>query len=801
MPEAIRVLLAEDRASDAELLVRELKRAGFDPAWQRVETEEAYLEALTPDLDVILSDYSMPQFDGTRALRLLLERGLDVPFILVSGTVGEDIAVAAMKEGASDYLIKDRLQRLGSAVRHAIDERRERQERRRVEAQLHENVRLLIDQAPISMAMFDRDMRYLAASQRWIEEYGKGHSELVGRSHYDVHPDLPEVWKDVHRRGQAGEVVKNDEDLWPQADGRRLWIRWAVHPWRNAQGEIGGIIISTEDITARKEASRWQVMQHAVTRVLAESTSLTAAAPEIIQAVCESLDGRFGAIWEIDPQQNVLRCAEAWHEPGFEADKLQAQTRRTTFALGVGLPGRVWQSGAPCIVPDIAADPGFLRAEAATRAGLRGAFGFPILLRGEVVGVIDSLGSELQPPDTDVLGVLSALGSQIGQFIEHRRADQQLLQAQKMEAIGLLAGGIAHDFNNLLGVILGYGELLGRELGDAHPSQRRVEAIRKATERAAALTRQILTFSRRHAVEVQVCDLNHIALDMETMLRRLLGEDVELRVGLGDDLGRVRADPGQLEQVIMNLAVNARDAMPSGGRLVIETSNIVLDETYTASHPEVHPGPYVRLAVGDTGSGMDAATVARIFEPFFTTKELGKGTGLGLAVVFGIVKQGGGSLSVDSEPGRGSTFNVYLPRVDDVASAPADVVVDRALGGSETVLVVEDEDALRAIVVETLREAGYTVLEAQDAGSATARVAESTTPIQLVLTDVVLPGERGPELAIHLQAAQPGLRILLMSGYADQLAGKASGTGTPFLGKPFTIEALLSKVRAVLDEP
>ena len=268
--------------------------------------------------------------------------------------------------------------------------------------------------------------------------------------------------------------------------------------------------------------------------------------------------------------------------------------------------------------------------------------------------------------------MLSAIGSQIGQFIEHRRAEQQLLQAQKMEAVGQLAGGIAHDFNNLLGVILGYGELASRELGAAHKTHRRLEAIRKAAERAAALTRQILTFSRKQPVEVRVCDLNHIVEETEKMLRRLIGEDVRLAVALGEGLGRVRADPGQLEQVIMNLAVNARDAMPSGGRLIIETSNVDLDETYARSHPEVRPGPYVMLTVGDTGVGMAPATLARIFEPFFTTKEPGKGTGLGLAVVYGIVKQSGGSLSVYSEPGRGSTFKIYLPRTDATRVERAD---------------------------------------------------------------------------------------------------------------------------------
>jgi nitrogen-specific signal transduction histidine kinase/ActR/RegA family two-component response regulator len=397
--------------------------------------------------------------------------------------------------------------------------------------------------------------------------------------------------------------------------------------------------------------------------------------------------------------------------------------------------------------------------------------------------------------------MLSAIGSQIGQFIEHRHANQQLLQAQKMEAVGQLAGGIAHDFNNLLGVILGYGELASRELGPEHKTNRRLEQIRKAAERAAALTRQILTFSRKQVVEVRVCDLNHVVEETETMLRRLIGEDVRLVVVLGKGLGRVRADPGQLGQVIMNLAVNARDAMPSGGKLVIETSNVDLDGTYTRSHPEVRPGPYVMLTVGDTGVGMEPATLAHIFEPFFTTKERGKGTGLGLAVVYGIVNQCGGSLSAYSEPGHGSTFKIHLPRTDAPESKEQTTSLDAAAGGSEIVLLLEDEQALREIVAETLRMAGYTVLEASDPKQALAISARSERPIQLLITDVVLPGQSGPETANQIRKTHPGVRVLLMSGYTDKLLdGNALvEPGTPFLGKPFTIDALLRKVRAVLD--
>jgi len=801
MPEAIRVLIAENDPNDAELMVRVLRHAGFEPEWLRVETEADYLRALSPDLDVILSDYSMPQFDGPHALRLLRERGLDVPFILISGTVGEDTAVAAMKEGASDYLIKDRLTRLGTAVRHAIARRRERQQGRRVEAQLQR----FISSSPV--VLYALALKGGEREPSWISDNvtrltGHDVQEALGKAWWaeNIHPDDKERVLAAHPRPYAVDHLLL-EYRFRRKDGSWFWVRDEKRLSRDADGMPVEVVGSWADITERKQAERWQAMQHAVTRVLADSSSLGAAAPGIIQAVCETLGGTFGAIWEIDRGTNVLRCAELWRRPGLSADELEAQTRQISFAPGSGLPGRVWASGKPLVVADVARDAGFPPAATATSAGLRGGFGFPILLRGEVAGVIDCLGPGMGEPEPELLAILGAIGTQIGQFIEHRRADRQLLQAQKMEAVGQLAGGIAHDFNNLLGVILGYTDVASRELGPKHKTSRRLEEIRKAAERAAALTRQILTFSRQQAIEIRVCDLNHIVKETEKMLRRLIGEDVRLTVALGEGLGRVRADPGQLEQVIMNLAVNARDAMPSGGKLVIETSNVDLDEAYALGHPEARPGPYVLLTVGDTGVGMEPATVARMFEPFFTTKEPGKGTGLGLAVVYGIVKQSGGSLSVYSEPGRGSTFKIHLPRTDAPESKEQITALDAPAGGSEVVLLVEDEQALRAIVAETLQMAGYTVLEASDPKEALVIAAQAQRPIQLLITDVVLPGQSGPETANQIRAAQPGVRVLLMSGYTDRLLdGNALiEPGMPFLGKPFTIDALLRKVRAVLD--
>jgi hypothetical protein len=385
---------------------------------------------------------------------------------------------------------------------------------------------------------------------------------------------------------------------------------------------------------------------------------------------------------------------------------------------------------------------------------------------------------------------------------EKRSLEAQLLQSQKMESVGRLAGGVAHDFNNILGVITGYGELLRKRLPDDSPLQKYADDVLKAAHRAAGLTRQLLAFSRRQVLQPRVLDLNGVVSELEKMLRRLIGEDVRLVVALGQDPALVLADPGHLEQVLMNLVVNARDAMPQGGRLTIETGRADLDERYAALHPGVLPGRYAMLAVSDTGHGMSREVQARIFEPFFTTKDPGKGTGLGLATVHGIMRQSGGHIFVYSEPGQGSAFKVYLPLVEGLAKAgPLEKEQVEAPSGTETVLLVEDEASLRAIIRECLEEVGYRVLEAADALAALEVEKQHPEAIQLLITDVVMPGLGGRELAERLTARRPGIRVLYMSGYTDDaviLHGVLTAD-MPFLEKPFTPGGLARKVREVLD--
>ena len=407
-------------------------------------------------------------------------------------------------------------------------------------------------------------------------------------------------------------------------------------------------------------------------------------------------------------------------------------------------------------------------------------------------------------------GVPVAVQGSARDITERKRAEEalrasqlQLQQSQKLEAIGQLAGGVAHDFNNMLTAIIGYTDLSLRRVGLENPIRRNLEETKKAAERAASLVRQLLAFSRKQILEPKVLDLNDVVKDMHKMLTRLIGENIKLATRLETDLGSVKADPCQVEQIIVNLVVNARDAMPRGGRVTIETANVSLDAQTAAKHVAVNPGEYVMLTVSDTGSGMDQETQARIFEPFFTTKEVGKGTGLGLSTVYGIVKQSGGNIWVYSEPGFGTVFKVYLPRIDEAtANSIARLAQEsNAPRGTETILLVEDEDVVRGLTRKILMQAGYNVLDARSGNEAIRLCATHAGSIDLLLTDVVMPEISGKEVADRLLELRPSIRVLFMSGYTDEAIVQHGvlDANVKFIQKPFTWIALTRKVREVLN--
>ena len=646
MSTPIRLLLVEDSDDDALLLVRELTRAGYDPSWTRVHSAATLEAALgTGDWDLIISDFSLPGFTGLDALHLVRACTQETPFIFVSGTIGEDVAVDAMRAGAQDYVTKGNLARLGSAIAREL--------------------------------------------------------------------------RDVAERKRAAAVL------------------------RAAQDHAGSL-----------EARLRHVLESIPDVLYSVDPALT---------VCHYMSPACFTAFGYRPEQ-FLSNPRLWGERVLEEDRAAVRARRE----------RVLQ----------------LRRAERLEYRVRHQDGTIRWLEDEIVPVMDAGGA------------VERLDGVARDITERHRLEIRLVQTTKMEAVGRLAGGIAHDFNNILTAVLAHSEFLAEAMSAGDPRKDDVEEIRRCASRAAALTQQLLAFSRKQVLQPKVIALNEVVRGVEKLLRRLIGEDIALKVRLAPDLWTIQADPGQLEQVLVNLAVNARDAMPTGGALTIETANSGPPLSETAEQSAPGPTEYVVLTVLDTGVGMDPETKAHIFEPFFTTKDVGQGTGMGLATVYGIVKQSGGLITVDSTCGKGATFRIYFPRASKPPTIEAVVATSEVEGGSETVLVVEDQREVRNVVCRTLEGAGYRVIPAVNADDARRLVQHQTERVNLVLTDVVMPGGSGPELVAWLQVQHPGIRVLYMSGYTDTAVGaqELRSGGLSLLQKPFDRMTLTKRVREALDK-
>jgi PAS domain S-box-containing protein len=608
----------------------------------------------------------------------------------------------------------------------------------------------------------------------------------------------------------------SDSYRFRRRDGTYASVEDRANILRDASGRAVRVIGAMQDVT---EIRRAEDAMRRLNRVHAVQSAINQAIVRI-----RDEQGLFERACEIAVQRGNLRMA--WVgllESGSRAIHVAASAGTTDGYLenvqvvvddrtrGVGPTGTALREGRHDVCDDIATDPRMAPwRDAALKLGFRSSAAFPLVVEGVTRGAFTLYAEEPRYFDRDELALLDDLAMSIGFAMElaeqeagRKQLEVQFLQAQKMETVGRLAGGIAHDFNNLLTVINGTaGIALERRVVDAE-LRGDLSEIKSAGERAATLTRQLLAFSRQQMLKPDVMDLNALVGGMQPMLRRLIPENVHLIVGPGPGLGHVRADPGQIEQVVLNLAVNAADAMPDGGTLTIETQNAELDEHYAAMHPSVRPGSYVMLAMTDTGAGMDEPTKQRIFEPFFTTKEAGKGTGLGLATVYGIVKQSEGSVWVYSELGRGTTFKIYLPRIAAPSAAQTVPKSEAIRRGTETVLLVEDDPGVRRLAERILSSAGYSVLTASEGAGALDLLTHHGGPIDLVLTDVVLPGIGGRELAARVAALRPRTRILLTSGYTDDVVLRSAVTeaSTQFLGKPYTAADLTRRVREVLDAP
>ena len=742
----LKILSLEDVAYDVELMERELRKSSIEYELKRVETKDEFLGALTNYRpDIILADYSLPQFSALEALKLLQQQKNTTPVILVTGSHSEEAAVECMKEGADDYILKASLTRLPNALQNALRKKEAESNKETAENALklsEAQYRLITENTRDLICLLDAQNRFLYASPSFEWVLGFSWQELLGTDHFQlIHPDDVAAARGALEQARRQRRQRTVELRLKHRDGHWVLVESAASLPAETEGKPRRVVLVSRDITDRKRAER--EIEHLAT------------------------------FPRFNPNPVLEFSAQGALMYFNDAAQLMAQ------AFGQEHPSAILPLNSERLV------------ERCLHTGQRQ------LAETQVSGrTISWTFYPIQPTQS--------VHCYAEDITERLNLEAQLRRSQKMESIGQLAAGVAHDFNNILTVIQGHSSLLLQDEKTHRASHKSLKHISVAAERAANLTRQLLLFSRKQLAQPHTLDLNPVIENVASMLRVLLGESISVELQLAENLPAVEADEGMMEQILMNLAVNSRDAMPRGGKLIISSEEREVDEKYARRVREAHAGHFVAFRVSDTGTGMTREVLAHIFEPFFTTKDVGKGTGLGLATVYGIVKQHHGWIEVETKEGAGSTFTIFLPASARPVERPPKPRpgVDDLPRGTETVLVVEDEEPLRNLVTEVLRHAGYTVFDASTGAEAMETWQRHRREIDLLLTDVMMPeGMSGRELAEKIVAEEPELRVMLTSGYPlEVIGGDVAKTGYCFLQKPYSPGVLAQAVRECLDK-
>lgn len=892
MSKALKILLLEDEPSDAELIQNELLSALEIPLeFKQVDDKTNFIKALsTFKPDIVLSDYRLPRYDGLSALQDMRKISSETPFIIVTGSLSEEAAADAIKSGAWDYVVKERLFRLKSAVGNALELKSERQQIQKAQENLkksEERFRLISTSAKDAIIMMDERGLVNFWNPASEKIFGYSEQEMLGKPLHDIIAPEPYLSQyksaaDDFRKHGIGNAVGNTMEVEARhKDGTPVPVELSLARM-NLEGKWGAVGV-IRDISERKKAetalreseTRYRTLfeqsQDAIyilynerfMRINQRFSDLFGYQPEevynpefnFMQLVADESRGlieerlrrlqngeNLEPVYEFIAKnkngqrvfcevsasyvnyengvatQGIIRDISARKAAEEEILKLsQAVEQSPVSVMLTDLDGNIEYVNQQFVKNSgyqreeaIGQNPRFLKSGETTQEEYKVLW--DTIKSGKTwTGEFHNIkkNGELFWEETIIAPIFNSEG-QATHFLALRQdvtqqkvLEEQFRQAQKMEAVGHLAGGIAHDFNNLLTVINGFSELLISRIDETSPMREDLLQIKQAGHRAGALTRQLLAFSRKQILRPEILDANALISNMEKMLGRLITESIKMNTSYAPNLKRIKMDPGQLEQVVMNLVVNARDAMPEGGTLTIETENIYLDEKYSLHHKDTPSGWYIIINISDTGVGMDADIKKHIFEPFFTTKEKGRGTGLGLSTVYGIIKQSGGNIIVDSEPGNGTTFKIYLPALDQTQpqlTEPTDTQLN--LKGDETIFVVEDEDAVRALVCRTLSSYGYNIKESANPAEALERLKSSDLKIDLLLTDMIMPNLSGKQLAEKALKQRPKLKILYMSGYTDEVIihQGIQGKRTSFIHKPFTNNELLRQIRQILDE-